>query len=433
MWIRGSRAYAALLAAAALAGCSGLSPEAGESAGTRPVQIRHCFFGSYEEWQLWQLMAREFERTNPDVRVKLEYWPGNQYEDKLKLSMAGGVAPDLMAVQDEPFPAYCARGQFEDLTPYVEAQAAAFAPGRFFKTALETFRYQGRAYALPWNGGEVMIYYNRKLFREAGLPPPAPDWTWDQFLAAAQRLTRDRDGDGRLDQFGFELPGVPIALGWMNLLPWIWGAGGDLLDPAMTRCTLAEPAAIRGMQFIHDLRFRHHVAPATTEFSGTGGGVLFMTGRLGMMADGVWRLTFMRQTDLDWDVARMPRGPAGRFSRGTWDGLAIYRGSRHKPEAWRFMQYVLGERGQYHVASSGRALPPRRSQAYAEGFLRRDTPQHEELFIEGMEDFRTQRIHGRWAEMAVIVSAEMEKLLLGRATPEETGRAVQAQVDPLLR
>jgi multiple sugar transport system substrate-binding protein len=175
------------------------------------------------------------------------------------------------------------------------------------------------------------------------------------------------------------------------------------------------------------------VVPRAAEFAGTFGGVLFMTGRLGMMTDGVWRLPFMRQTDLDWDVAHMPRGPGGRFTRGTWDGLAVYRRSRHKAEAWQFIQYVVGERGQYHVASSGRALPPRRSQAYAIGFTRPDTPQHEERFIEAMSYFRTQRLHETWAQMDVILRNEFERMMVGATTPRQAAAAMQQQIDPLLR
>jgi multiple sugar transport system substrate-binding protein len=207
--------------------------------------IRFSFFGSYEEWQLFQRMKQEFEAAHPEIVVKLEYWPGGNYEDKLKLVMAAGNAPDVMAIQDEPFPAYCTRQQYEDLTPYMEAAGDAFAPCRFFRTALETFRYHGRYYGVPWNGGQVMIYYNRALFRRAGIPEPAPDWTWDDFLRTCRALTQDWDGDGRIDQFGFEIQ-TGGSSGWMNLLPWIWDAGADVLDPEMTHCTINTPRGSAG-------------------------------------------------------------------------------------------------------------------------------------------------------------------------------------------
>ncbi len=427
---RGYLAVAVLAPLLGLAGC-GRGPLLNAPHDGEPVQIRVSFFGSYEEWELFRTLKREFEATNPGITLKLEYWPGGTYEDKLKLTMAAGNAPDIMAVQDEPFPAYCKRGQFEDLTPYLARAGDAFARDRFFKTGLETWHYHGRPFAVPWNGGEVMLYFNRRLFRRIGMEEPPPDWDWDRFLAIAKQLTQDLDRDGRIDQFGFELASGGTQ-GWMNLLPWIWGAGADVLDPEMTRCILNSPEGIRGLQVMYDMRYTHHVTPHAAEFAGTFGGVLFMTGRLGMMTDGVWRLTFMRQTDLDWDIAHMPYGPAGRFTRGTWDGFAIYRRSRHKEAAWKFIEYAVGERGQFHVASSGRALPPRRSQAYAIGFVRPDTPQHEERFVEGMSYFRTQRIPEVWAQIDVILRNEFERMLVGRVPPAETAREMERQINAVL-
>ena len=138
------------------------------------TEIRYCFFGGFQDWEMWQTVAAEFERDNPDIRVRLLYWPGTNYENKLQLTMAAGTAPDVIDVQDEPFAAYSKLGQFEDLGPYMRRVAAQYAPDRFFRTALETFRVDGKQYGLPWNGGQLMVYFNRTLFRKAGLPDPPP-------------------------------------------------------------------------------------------------------------------------------------------------------------------------------------------------------------------------------------------------------------------
>jgi ABC-type glycerol-3-phosphate transport system substrate-binding protein len=159
---------------------------------------------------------------------------------------------------------------------------------------------------------------------------------------------------------------------------------------------------------------------------------MFMTGRVGMVMDGVWALQFMRQTDIDWDVTFLPRGPAGRYSRGTWDGVAMYRKSVHKPEAWRFIRFITGERGQYYVAHTGRAIPPRKSQANSPDFIRPDTPQHEERFLEAMQDFRTQKMPERWAEMDVVLKREMEKLYSPNGDPATQARTLQHDIDAIL-
>jgi multiple sugar transport system substrate-binding protein len=393
------------------------------------TEIRYCFFGGFEDWSMWRAVVAEFERANPDVAVRLLYWPGSNYEAKLQLTMAAGTAPDAIDVQDEPFAAYSKMGQFEDLGPYVAAAAEQYAPERFFHTALETFRVGGVQYGLPWNGGQLMMYYNRTLFRKAGLPDPPPrDWTWLEWLDACKKLTRDLDGDGRIDQFGTE-----VNANYMySLLPWIWMFGGDIVDEPMKRCTMDTRAGRQALAFLRDLIYRYHVAPRSSEFTGMGGNVMFMTGRLGMTMNGVWGLPFMRQTDIDWDVTFLPRGPAGCFSRGTWDGIAMYRKSVHKEAAWRFIQFATGERGQYYVAQTGRAIPPRKSQAYAPSFLRPDTPQHEERFLEAMNDFRAQRMPERWAEMNVVLKREMEKLYSDSGDADLAAQKLQREIDAIL-
>jgi multiple sugar transport system substrate-binding protein len=392
-------------------------------------EVRFCFFGGYEEWKLWQRIGRAFERANPDVRMKLLYWPGGNYEDKVKLVMAAGTAPDVLSAQDEPLPNYAELGQFEDLRPYLRRAGPGWARERFFATSFEAFQYQGGQYAIPWNGGQLMVYYNRRLFRESGLPDPPPrDWTIRQFTEYAIRLTRDFNGDGRIDQFGYEINDY-----WMySLIPYVWIFGTDIIDPAMRRCTLNSEQGIAAMQWLRDLRYQHHVAPRAAEFTGVGGAI-FMTGKLGMEINGPWRLPFMRETDVEWDIWHMPVGPGGeRWTRGTWDGLALYKRSRVKQEAWRFMLFATGETGQRMVAEAGRAVPPRRRAAYSPGFLRPDTPQHEERFLEGMSYFRTQRIPLHWAEMDVILRRETEALLAPDGDAAQVARTMERDINEVL-
>jgi len=414
---------AALLVGTALAGCRG-------SGADDRTELRFCFFGGYEEWKLWQEMAAAFEAENPDLRLKLLYWPGLNYEDKVKLVMAAGTAPDILSMQDEPFPRYCQLNQLEDLSPYLARHPEEYRADQFFNTALPTFHYAGKQQALPWNGGQLMVYYNKGLFRKAGLPDPPPrDWTIDQFTEFANRLTRDVDSDGRTDEFGYEL-----AQNWMyTLLPYVWIFGTDIIDPTMKRCTLNTPEGIAAMQWLRDLRYRHHVAPQPAEFAGAAGAI-FMTGKLGMEINGPWRLPFMRETeDVEWDIWHLPVGPGGdRWTRGTWDGLAIYRNSKLKDEAWRFIRFATGERGQLIVAAAGRAIPPRKSAAHSDAFLRPDTPQHEEEILEGMAYFRTQRTPLQWAEMNVVLTREIERLLQKRGDAVSTAARLEKEINAIL-
>ena len=417
----------------ALGGCGSATAANGKAV------VRFAIWGSYEEWQMWKQLCREFEERNPHVKVKLEYLPDN-YEVKMKVLMAADMCPDVMCMQDEPFQMYCLKDKFEDLTPYLQEAGKDWMPDKFLPTSLEVFRFNrtGRQMGLPWDGGGIIVYYNKRLFREAGIPYPDGSWTWDDFLNVARKLTKDKDNDGRIDQFGFQM-----TQWWGYLEIWIWGAGGKFFDAEDTRiggmtraaplrCILDSPAAIRGLQFYQDLRYKHHVAPLPAEFTQMGEDVPFMTGRIAMKFNGPWGMPFLRQTEnLEWDVAPMPIGPTGRVTRCSWDGVAMFKGSKFKREAWKLIEFIVGERGQTIIAESGRGVPARASVARSKAFIRDDTPQHEEHFVDAVEYQRIQPITELWTEMDPIMQREQDKFMLGKQDAKATAERMEKDVNEI--
>ena len=415
--VAGCLAALSALCLASLGGC--VRGQAAEA------PLRFSIWGSYDEWRMWQEIVAGFEQRHPQVKVKIDYWPGN-YEHKLKLLMAADRLPDVMEMQDEPFPAYCTRDKFEDLGPYIQA-AGGHRRDEFLPTSMESFQYRGRQLGVPWDGGMVLPYYNRRLLREVGLPDPPQDWTWDQFLEYCRKVTRDVDGDGNPDRFGFE-----VNNWWGYGQIWIWGTGGEFFTPDGKTCILNNPESVAGLRYYRDLRFRHHVAPQAAEFAGTGQGVLFMTGRLAFQYNGPWGLPFLRQTDLDWDIAHIPAGPSGRCTRVSWDGVTMSRRSTRKQDAWRLIEYILGPEGQRVVARSGRGIPARRSSAFSPDFIRPDTPQREEVFLEAIDYIRLQPINEHWNEMDAELQREMDILMLRNEDPKAVADRMTARVNKLL-
>jgi len=145
-----------------------------------------------------------------------------------------------------------------------------------FPFALEEGTYNGQLYGLNMLGGCQLIYYNKNLFRQAGLPDPYQlylhgEWTMDKFVEIAERLTKN-DSHGNPIQFGCNMP-----------YPWypVWAFGGEFLSPDYKRCLLDTPQAIRGLQWMKDLRWKYHVSPTPAE--GNMSAFKFESGRLGMM------------------------------------------------------------------------------------------------------------------------------------------------------
>lgn len=385
------------------------------------VVISVSFWGSYEEWKMWQEIVDGFHRDNPDIRVRLNYIPGN-YDDKIRLLLAANSAPDIMLLQDEPFPAYAGYGKLEDLTDRVLDPSTPFDwHADFWPTAPESFVCGGRVFGVPIWGGNVLVYYNRTMFRDLGVDPPPDDWDFDAFVAKARELTRDLDGDGRLDTYGFAVPG------WVYYLPWTWGFGARYLNEDRTDWAFTGPEAVASLRFCQDLLYKYRVSPSPYDMPNTDLNAMFMTGRVGMVVSGPWNSPPLKTADIDFDVVHIPYGPTGeRHTRVTWDCLAMFSGTSHKEEAWRFMAYCLTYEAQAIVGRYIRSVPALR--AAKDAFMNPDNDWNEEKYIDALAYARYQPISIRWNQMEQIIAPEYERLLMNKQTPEQTVERLQAAI-----
>ena len=190
--------------------------------------LRVALWAGGHELEIEQQVADRYEALHPGVRVLLESAP-NGYEERLLTSIAAGHPPDVYLLDSPDVPTFVDRGLATDLAPFLDA--VGFAADSVFPQVLDAFRRGSSIFALPKDFTPMVIYANRAVLTAAGVEtPPLAGWTWDEFRAAAEAVTRDTDGDGRLDVFGFDFP--------RNLYQWVpfvWSAGGDILAPGRRR------------------------------------------------------------------------------------------------------------------------------------------------------------------------------------------------------
>jgi multiple sugar transport system substrate-binding protein len=392
----------------------------------RRVVLRYSYYGAKDDVVIWKAIVAEFERRNPDLRIQAELIVGmGPYEQKLMAMMVGRSAPDVIMFDDEPFPQFAQYDVFVDLGPYLDRDPT-LRRSDFFPIFMEAFRYRGHQYCLPWDGTTHLVYYNKDALAAAGLSEPKPGWTWDDFIATAKALTKDRDGDGRTDQFGC------LVQSWMNAIMFMWQAGGSPYNEDLTRCTADSPGCVEGMRFNQDLRFKYHVAPLVTDMPGMSTEQQFASGAVVMSVGPSYSKPWMRPLKINWDVAHMPAGPAGRATRMTIDGIGIWKRSPRKQEAWRFIRFVLGDWAQRQIARSDLGIPAIKRLAWDPAFVRPDTPQHEERFLEAMAYGRLQPINEKWTESRVVWDREWDLLMLSRKPPEAVARDVARGINAIL-
>jgi len=323
------------------------------------VTLRVLNWASDLELSGEQRIADRFAASHPGVRVIVESITSN-YGEKLATSIASGAPPDVFLLDSPDIPAFVDRGLVIDLSPYVGR--VGYDTAAVFPQVMEIFRRGPQLFAFPKGFTPLVIFYNRKLFRELGVPFPADTgWTWEGFLAAARGLTRDLDGDGRVDTYALNFPRQLYE--WVS---FVWSAGGDILDPSGTHSVgyLDGPEAVATFEFLTSLVTTYHVAPPV-QFLETGDAMRiarFYLGRQGMLVSGHWQMPrlvdYARRGDLEIGIAPVPRRDGAPLQTAVYaSGWAVPANVRHKRLAIELAAFLSGDEAQRMRAANRLELP----------------------------------------------------------------------------
>jgi len=319
----------------------------------------------------------EFQRRHPDIKVRgVLSAPGVMQQ--LSTFCAGGKCPDVLMAWELSYAELADRGVLLDLnTLLARDQAfAAVLKSDGVGALYDTFTLNDGQYALPeqWSGN--YLFYNKRLFAEAGVPAPPrtweQPWSFAEFLETARALTK-RNRSGRATQWGFVNMFVSYYSAGLfamnNGVPW----ASPLKNP--THFNFGDDAFIEAVQFYADLANKHKVAPNASEVQSMSTPDLFAAGKAAIAMGGHWRYqTFIRADGLDFDVAPLPVGPWRQgqpaHSNIGSTGLAISASSRRKEEAWEFVKFATGPVGQALIGESSLFVPVLRPALNSTGFAK---------------------------------------------------------------
>ena len=381
-----------------------------------------------------QRIADRWAAGRPGVTVEVDAVTAN-YGEKLATSIASGAPPDVFLLDSPDIPAFVDRGLALDLTPYLAR--VGYAPADVFPEVLGVFQRGPQLFAFPKGFSPFVVYYNRRLFRELGVPEPADTgWTWDGFLAAARALTRDLDGDGRVDVYGVNFPRQLYE--W---IPFVWSAGGDILDPGGARTSgyLDGPATVETFAFLTSLVTEHRVTPPL-QFLRAGDPMRvarFYLGRQGMLVSAHWQLprlvAYAERGDLEVGVAPIPRRPGAQLRTAVYaSGWAVPANVPHKRLAVELAAYLAGPEAQRLRAESRLEIPALRS--VAEAIAAADPTGVERAFLRLVPFGRppwgaTVPDFHEIEEMSFDI---MDRILLRGESPPAAARAVARRIDEVI-
>ena len=305
----------------------------------------------------------------PGAEVDLQVQPWGQYWDLLQTNAAGGDLPDVFNMSQPFFYFYGSNDELLNLQPYWDeygVDTSIWGSGM-----VDPYRWgeAGDLYAAPVNWDTIAIFYNKDMFDAAGLEYPSAGWTWDDFAAAAEALTKPEE-----DIYGAEVY-LEFQAGYPN---WIAATGTTpVVEAGRARCTLADEGSIEALTFLQNL-YQQGYMPSVSVMGSTSPDDafnLFASGRIAMVAGGSWKLPVaFEEVPFNWDVVQLPAHPETGLSRSILHAVGYVASSRtENPDlAANLILFLASDEGQRYFAEAGGVAPanpsPELQQLWIESF-----------------------------------------------------------------
>lgn len=337
----------AVTASALLLGACGNS--SGEEAGSSgKVTITYGIWDKIQQPAM-EAIAEAFEAENENIDVKVEVTPWDQYWTKLEAGAQGGSMPDVFWMHSNEIAKYSEGGVLMDLSEtYENSQIVSL--DNFPEDLVELYSSEEGLYGIPKDYDTIGLWYNKTLFDEAGVAYPDDSWTWDDLLAAAQKLNDPENG-----VYGILAP-LNRQEGYHN---FIFQNGGYVISEDKTQSGFRLDETIEAVQWYADLSVKHGVSPTQSQFAENTNLSFFQSGRGAMGFFGSWMTGEMANNEYTAANADVAPLPEGKQEATIFNGLAnsVSANTKSKEAALKFVEFLGTEEAMILQGENGAAIP----------------------------------------------------------------------------
>ena len=261
-------------------------------------------------------LIAEFNAAHKDIKVQSDAMPWDVFYQKLLTSVSSGSGPDIVAMDAGQIPKYAHSGVLQPVDDFYGADKADAS--KLVPAAVQASEFSGKNYGVPTETAPLLLYWNKTLFKKAGLDPNKPPATWSQFEQDAAKLTHDANHDGKPDTY-------PIALADHETIPMypvlMWQGGGGVVSQDGKRAMLDDPATVAAVKHWVNLVRDKKISPIG--LGGADADKLFQTQKAAMEIVGPWDTTTFTQSHVDYGVTMPFAGPKAQVTSAGVTSFAL--------------------------------------------------------------------------------------------------------------
>jgi fructooligosaccharide transport system substrate-binding protein len=381
--------------------------------------------GTTAENKAYEELVSAFEKTNPNIVINMKSIPYGDYEIRIRTELVTGNTPDIIATDSPNLALYANSGALLSIDKYMRKEGNI---EDIPESTLKGLSYEGQIYLAPVVESSIALFYNKHLFKKAGIPFPSEDpnkpLTWDQVLDIAKKVSDPENGVYGIDPAqGFSEGESPAYF----KIPLIWQFGASVLSPDGTTASgyLDSKESLMALQFYQDLYHKYDVASVELPPAA------FESGKLAMTVLGSWTLKdFEANTDFilgeDFGIAPMPKAKTQVVPIGGWS-LGISSESKHPKEAWQFIKYVTSYEGMKTYVTITGDIPARYSVA-------KDFPELNEypknIFLQQAQKFsRNRPVTPAYPVVSDAIKTLFEDVGIGRKNVDTSAREAVEKIN----
>ena len=384
----------------------------------RPQVLEFGMFGdSYWEvanadgYVIIDKAIKKFEKLHPEI--KIHYYSGipkDDYEEWLARKILKGDAPDVFMILSEDFSHMVSLGFLENLDKEIQEDKSVEIRD-YYETSLEAGKIDDRQYALPYETVPTLMFVNKTLLEKEGIPVPDADWSWDDLYRICKKVTKDLDGDGRLDQFG------TYNYGWLEAL---YSNDGKIFDPQGKKCYLTSERTEESVRFIQRINELYQGEKVTRETFDAGNVAFMPLSFAEYRTYKTYPYKIKKYSDFQWDCITLPAGSMGdNISRVDSLLIGISSESRQKDMAWEFLKMLTNDREiqmeLFRYSQGASVLKEVTNSKEAEEILKKDTEKSDKIIDHNLlnqviMNGRVVKEFPKYKEAMALAEGEVSKL-----------------------
>jgi multiple sugar transport system substrate-binding protein len=395
-----------------------------EAAAAKPATIRVMTFFAHDNPEVEEAVVAAFEAAHPNIKVQLEQTSYDDIFTKYTADVAAGTPADVISMNFENLRKFAGLKALEPLNDFVKKDS--YDTSIYYANTLDMHTVDGVLYGLPATFSDNVLYFNKKLFDDAGIAYPDKSWDWAKLVEEGKKFVKDTDGDGKVDQYGYGPAWWPM---------YLFEYKTNVLSADGKKCALTTPEGLQAMQAYVDLSTKDGITANAEAQASQGDYDRFIAGKLAMYDAGPWAVSPFNTNikTFTWDVAENPAGTV----KGTFlysNAYAISSASANKDAAWEFIKFATGvdgstirQKGKFEISAVSSV-----AESIFVSSMKGTSPEHPEVFMDSTAFGQRLSEHPRFQEMMDAIQPELDQALAGTKTVNQAMTDACVAIDAMI-